>query len=316
MSSTIGSPALDHAVGRLVVRRRRVRATGHDRRRRPSSWPSATSRSRTSRATSASVRPDQPRPAIPGTARSAAWAALRSSSTSSASLIRRSVRQHRRGERRRALRRAPAWSAQHEGIASSVSQTRTRPGARRDAASATSAEGLSVSIPRAQVDECRTTPAAAAPAAEPPGGARRAPARSWPEPRRASSAVPGHARRSRSASAGPRRRRPAAPGHHAHARASRALSIRSWNRVAGTPTASRPAPVPSRGAPAGSGCRSARTSHDATSAAPSVKALLYEKTRSAPASSACLRSVRSSCCPTAMIGNRAAAQARTASTPS
>ena len=60
---------------------------------RPSSWPSATSRSRTSRATSASVRPISVPAAIEATTRSAAWAASRSRAISSASLtIRRSRR--------------------------------------------------------------------------------------------------------------------------------------------------------------------------------------------------------------------------------
>ena len=56
------------------------------------SWPSATSRSRTSRATSASVRPTSGPAAIDATTRSAAWAAARSSATSSASLRIRRVR--------------------------------------------------------------------------------------------------------------------------------------------------------------------------------------------------------------------------------
>ena len=57
MSRTIGSPARDHPVGRLVVRRGRVRARTPTIAKSASSWPSAISRSRTSRATSASVRP-------------------------------------------------------------------------------------------------------------------------------------------------------------------------------------------------------------------------------------------------------------------
>ena len=89
---------LDDPVGRLVVRRRRVRARRRRSRTVRRSWPSATSRSRTSRATSASVRPMSRPAAIDATTRSAAWAASRSRAISSASLtIRRSRRTGRRG---------------------------------------------------------------------------------------------------------------------------------------------------------------------------------------------------------------------------
>ena len=70
---------------------------------RPTSWPSATSRSRTSRATSASVRPISVPAAIDATTRSAAWAASRSRAISSASLTIRSSRRTGEAGSNRAL---------------------------------------------------------------------------------------------------------------------------------------------------------------------------------------------------------------------
>ena len=73
-----------------MVRRGGVRARSRRSRSAASSWPSAMSRSRTSRATSASVRPTSRPAAIWATTRSAAWAASVSSAISSASLTIRS----------------------------------------------------------------------------------------------------------------------------------------------------------------------------------------------------------------------------------
>ena len=56
------------------------------------SWPSSTSRSRTSRLTSASVRPTSRPAAMRSTTRSAAWAAARSRSISSGDFVIRSAR--------------------------------------------------------------------------------------------------------------------------------------------------------------------------------------------------------------------------------
>ena len=97
---------LDDPVGRLVVRRGRVRARSRRSRTGPSSWPSAMSRSRTSRATSASVRPTSRPAAIWATTRSAACGGQVSSAISSASLTIRSSREDRRGE----LEAAPSAS--------------------------------------------------------------------------------------------------------------------------------------------------------------------------------------------------------------
>ena len=92
MSSTIGSPA---AITRSDASWWGEAEFGPDPTiaKCASSWPSAMSRSRTSRATSASVRPTSRPPAIWATTRSAAWAASVSNAISSSSLtIRRRPR--------------------------------------------------------------------------------------------------------------------------------------------------------------------------------------------------------------------------------
>ena len=108
-----------------------------------SSWPSSISRSRTSCATSASVRPTSRPAAIAATTRSAACAAIRSSAISSGSLIARSSPSTRASPRRSIERSSAArraWNASrwlaHKRSDTAKRTSRPGDGARPDNATA------------------------------------------------------------------------------------------------------------------------------------------------------------------------------------
>ena len=99
------------------------------------SWPSATRRSRISRATSPSVRPTSRPFATAATTRSAAWAAARSRATSSASLRMRSARRTLDVTENRAAGRHPLETQEERrtepvGHGHGADRTRRHPGAR------------------------------------------------------------------------------------------------------------------------------------------------------------------------------------------
>ena len=155
MSSTIGSPA--------AITRSEASWCGDDEfgpeptiAKSAVSWPSATRRSRTSRATSASVRPTSRPAAIASTTRSAASAASRSSAISSASLTIRSSRSTAVADPkpRRQHLLEPEQMAGPERVADATSCPRALARG-RDVADEVRHEavgGLGL-VPRAQVDE-------------------------------------------------------------------------------------------------------------------------------------------------------------------
>jgi len=183
------------------------------------SWPSATSRSRTSRATSASVRPTRGPLAIAATTRSAAWAARRSSATSSASLRIRSRRRIADVSEKRAPG-STRWSPRTNAPAGRRRRrprqwTRDRPRAPRRGGRRPAPSGPP-SPPRSRPPPTRTRPPDRSGRASPRDEGR--PASSGRRRRRAaraSSAAPAASPRSRRGSAGPRQPQPGArPGRH------------------------------------------------------------------------------------------------------
>ena len=100
----------DHPLRRLVMRRCRVRARRRRSRTRPRSWPSASRRSRTSRATSASVRPTSRPAAIWSTTRSAAGPASAEELDLVGVLDHPELAQDGRRGRPRRVRQGRAWS--------------------------------------------------------------------------------------------------------------------------------------------------------------------------------------------------------------
>ena len=206
MSRTIGSPGLDHPVARLVMRRRRVRARGRRSRTRRPRGPRRRGARGPRGSTSASVRPTSRPAAIWSTTRSAAWAAGRSSSISSASLTIRSVAGHL-GREPEGPSRERRWSARrcsaHRPRVDEQAARSRRPPARRSAP-ATSAYGIVGLVPGHDLDQARRGRGHRG-APSPPAAAPRASAIGRSPGGRAWSAAPVGWPRSRSGSAGPRR---------------------------------------------------------------------------------------------------------------